>query len=153
MTSGGLTRGRRGFALPLAVVILIALSLLAALGIDAALGALRGGTAGMVEARANALAETGLARALAQPVDTATLRLPAGATVFAWSDTSADTITAVAQVVEPRTVRVAVAAVVRRAEFRGFAGRYAFAVIELDSTVSAGAALRPLRSNWWVATP
>ena len=153
MTSGGLTQGRRGFALPLAVVILIALSLLAALGIDAAMGALRAGTAGMVEARANALAETGLTRALAQRLDTATLRLPAGATLFAGSDATADTVTAVAQVVEPRTVRVAVAAVVRRARFRGFAGRYAFAVIEPDSTVSGVAALRPLPSNWWVATP
>jgi hypothetical protein len=144
---------RRGFAVPLAVLVLIVLALLAALGIDAALGALRTGDAASVEARAVARAESGLAKAFVQPLDSAARRLAAGSPLFAFVDPEIDTVIVRAQVVEPGVTRVTATAVARRGRFRGIAGRYAFATIVADSPSSAGAILRPLPTRWWTAIP
>ncbi|HVZ48471.1 MAG TPA: hypothetical protein VG916_06790 [Gemmatimonadaceae bacterium] len=144
---------RRGFAVPLAVLVLIVLALLAALGIDAALGALRTGDAAAVEARAAARAESGLAKAFVQPLDSAARRLAAGSALFTVVESDPDTVVVRAQVVQPGVVRVTATAVARRGQFRGIAGRYAFATIVADSAPMAGAILRRLPSRWWVAIP
>lgn len=146
-------RGRAGFAMPLAILIMLALALISALGVEAALGALRADTAGVVEAHAAVRAETGLARALAHRVDSTALGDPPGTVLFTLAETLPDTVTVVAQVLERGVARVLVTAVVRRAQFRGIAGRYAFAVITADSTMPGRLRLRPLPSNWWVAVP
>lgn len=144
---------RPGFAVPLAVLVLIILALLAALGIDAALGELRTGTASLVEARAGALAETGLAKALVQRLDTAARHLAAGSVLFVVLEAQPDTVMAMAQVVEPGVARVTVSAVARRGALRGIAGRYAFASIVPDSVVATETVLRPFAERWWVSLP
>lgn len=144
---------RGGFAMPLAILVILALALISALGVEAALGALRSDTAGVVEAQAAVRAETGLATALAHRVDSAALRGSAGTVLFTLVETLRDTVTVVAQVVEPGVARVVVTAIVRRAQFRGIAGRYAFTRLVVDSATPGRARLRPLPANWWAAMP
>lgn len=148
--------GRRpGFAAALALLVLVALALLGALAVDAALGSLRTGTAALVEARARALAESGLARALVQRLDSTARRVPAGSMLmaFADSDDDGDSVTVRAQVVQPGVARILVTAIARRGRFRGIAGRYAFAAMAGDSVVPGEVTLSPLGALWWAAVP
>jgi hypothetical protein len=146
-------RGPRGFVLPLAVIVLVAVSLAVALLMDGALSAFRAGSADVESARTEMTAESTLTTALGTTFDTAALATPAG-TIVAWSVTTGrDSVTTAIQVVESPVVRIVVSVRHSANRIRLFAGRVAFARFVVDSARPAELGLGPIGGAWWVPFP
>lgn len=153
MRGPDLSRRDGGFALPLAIAVLVAVTLVVALVLDGAIAAFRSAGADLELARVEAAAETALASTLDARLDTAALRAPNGTTLWARSIGGRDSETTTIQVVSGQIVRVVVQ--VRRTS-RGdrlSAGRLAFAVIVTDSTTPAEVRISLLPHAWWAPIP
>ena len=145
--------GRSGFAVPLAVVLLIAIALMASLLLEAALGELRAGSAARAESRVVVAAESALARTIATRLDTAVLNLPAGALAVSETRVAAESVHVQVQVVQPGLARLMVMAAAGATGIRVFAGRTALVVFRRDSLVSADVMMLPIGPDWWTAIP
>lgn len=140
----------RGFALPLALAIVLAVALVEVLLIDGALARARGASSAAAETAAAAAAESALALGLALRLDSSAIRQPAGTTLASWSSPAPDSTWLTVRVMQPGIARVAAKASVMRAGLRAIAGRSAYVEIELDPAFPGEAALRPLPRLWWV---
>ena len=146
-------RGPRGFVLPLAVIVLVAVSLAVALLMDGAVTAFRAGSADVESARTEVTAESALTAALGTTFDTSARAAPAGTIVARSVTTGRDSVTTAIQVVESPVVRIVVSVRHSANGIRLFAGRVAFARFVVDSTRTAEAGLVPIGGAWWVPFP
>ena len=146
-------RHRDGFAAPLAVVTLVASSLLALLLLEAALGEVRSGAAEIAEARVTAAAETALTDALARRLDSSVLQLAPGSLVWQQSSVSRDSVVARIQVLGGAVARIVVTARSREPRLRVFAGIRAYVSFRPSLIVPGEVELAPLGADWWAATP
>jgi hypothetical protein len=144
---------RDGFAVALAIAILIAVALLAALLIDAATAELRLATAARAESRVAMAAESALADLLARRLDTAALSLPAGSVVISARTVAADTVEQHAQLLQPGVARLVIRVATHTGPVRVFAGRIALVAIRRDSLVAGELRFVPLATDWLVAVP
>ena len=145
--------GRGGFAVPLAVLIVIALAFLTALMLDAAVAEFRSGEAWLSESRAAALAETASAEALATRLDTAVLLVSAGTVVLRRVQTGVDSVAASVQVLGPGLARLTVFAAIGMGRLRAIAGRQIFVAMIPSPGAPGEVELRPLAGPGWVAIP
>lgn len=141
-----------GFAVPLAVVLLVALALLTALVLEAALGEFKTDVALLEESRAAAAVEGALATALVQRLDSAALHRPPG-TVVARTFEAVDSVATTVQMLGSPLARVMASVVLRSSGVRAIAGRAAYVRLRVVPGNSAELALEPLTSFWWASTP
>jgi Tfp pilus assembly protein PilX len=146
-------RDREGFAAPLAVVMLIAVSLLVLLMLEGALGEVRTGAAAASAARVTAAAETAMAEALGRPLDSTVFQLAPGSIVWQQHLAGPDSVVSRIQVLGGSVARIVVTARSRANRFRVFAGIWAFAKLRPSNTVPGELELTPLGASWWAATP
>lgn len=142
-----------GFALPLAVMLLVAVSLIAALLFDAALGLLRTGAADLGQARAESAAETALATTLALRLDTSALSVQPGSTLVTTVSAAPDSTTTTVQRLAAPFARIVSRAYVANGHFRVSVGRIGIVVLTPDSAVAGELQLRPARGPWLVTVP
>lgn len=145
--------GRRGFAVPLAVLIVIALAFLTALMLDAAVAEFRSGDAWLSESRAVAAAETESAEVLATRLDSAVLLVSAGTVVLRRVQTGVDSASTILQVLGPGMARLTVFVTSGTGRFRAIAGRQIFVRMALAPGTPAEVELRPLPGPAWIAIP
>lgn len=145
--------GRGGFAVPLAVLIVIALAFLTALMLDAAVAEFRSGEAWLSESRAAAAAETASAEALATRLDSAVLLVSAGTVVLRRVQTGADSVSTILQVLGPGLARLTVFATNGAGRLRAIAGRQIFVRMAPSPDTPGEVELRPLMGPAWVAIP
>lgn len=142
-----------GFALPLAVMLLVAVSLIAALLFDAALGHLRTGAAELGQARAESAAETALAAALAVRLDTSTASLAPGALLVSSVSPGPGAASTFVHKLASPFARVVIRAQFAGGHLRVSAGRVAIVVLAADSAVPGELRMRPAGGPWLVAVP
>jgi Tfp pilus assembly protein PilX len=144
---------RAGIAAPLAVIMLIAVALLGLLMMEGALNELRTGAAAVAESRVAARAESALAQALVQPLDTSALSRPPGSVLLEEASASPDStilrIAALGQGLVRLTVRVSSG----DRHLRVYAGRIALLGLRTDSAVPSQVRMVPIKAHWWVASP
>ena len=145
--------GRRAFALPLAVSVLVAVTLAVALVLDGALAAFRAGSADLEASRAEVAAESALAAALGTRLDTVLRGAGAGTIVASSVTAGRDSVRTLVQVVEPTVVRIVVSVSRLSGRVRSSAGRVALARIIIDQGDPAEAVLAPIGPAWWVPVP
>lgn len=148
---GGARRG--GFAVPLAVVLLIAVALMASLLLEAALSELRAGSAARAESRVVVAAESALAQGMAVRLDTAVLRLTAGARPLSQTRVEAESVRVELQVVQPGLARLLVSATSGATGIRVSVGRTALVSFRRDSLIPGEVVLSPIGPDWWIAVP
>lgn len=147
---------RAGFAAPLAVAVLLAVSLLGLLAVDAVIGESRAARAAHLEARAGALAESALADALGARLDSAAGGAPAGTRLFSLAvpgGAGEGRATATAIVLQPRLVMVTSRAEVRSGAIRAIAGRRCLALVRASVGGAGEARLGVVVPNGWLAVP
>lgn len=147
-------RPPRGIALPLAVLVVVAVAMFAALLLDASLQAVRSSRAGLSATRAQSALETALATALAAPVDSAGRSLPAGAARDSSWVAAGDSVHLRVQSLGGSLRRVLAATSAGAGAARGAAGALVFVRVVADS---AGPVvrwrLRPVSGWWWSPNP
>ena len=143
----------RGFALPLAVAVLIAVTLAMALVLDGALAAFRSGSADLQASRAEMAAESALAAALGTRFDPAARAAGAGTVLVTAVTAGRDSVSTLVQVVEPAVVRIVVSATRMTGRVRSSAGRMALARLRIEPSAPAEALLVPIGPAWWVPVP
>jgi len=144
---------QRGFALPLAVAVLIAVTLAMALVLEGALAAFRSGSAELEASRAEMAAESALAAALGTRFDPVVRTAGAGTIIVTSVTAGRDSVTTLVQVVEPAVVRIVVSVSRLSGRVRSSAGRMALARLVVEPTALAEAVLVPLGPAWWVPVP
>jgi hypothetical protein len=148
-------RHRRGFALTLALVVLIVLALVVSLLLDAAVQELRTARGEVASTRVQALLESALADVLASPLDSAFLALPRGAArqsvvVSGGRDT---TIVSLQALGESR-VRALVTARSYSGSVRTGAAIVAFLLVVPDPAGAGGELMvRRVAGWWWAPVP
>lgn len=156
MVGSGRTRAVKacaGFAAPLAVLVLLAVALLGALGVDAVIGESRAARAAHLEARAAALAESAMAEALATRLDSAAAAAPPGTRLFSLAADVAGQARATAVVLQPGLVVVTARAEANAGGLRAIAGRRWLARIRGSGDGTGEARLEAVSSNGWLAVP
>lgn len=150
MRGRSVTRRDRGFALALAVCVLVAVTLAVALILDGAIAAFRSARADLEMVRAEAVAETALAAALDARLDAASLGVPGG-TTLAQSSTGGGggSVTTTIQAVSGPVVRVVVRVHRSVGVLRLSVGLVAFGRIVADSAYPGDARIALLRGPWW----
>lgn len=148
-------RARRGgFAVPIAIVMLIAIALLAALMIEGAVAEVKTGGAVSAQSRIDAALETSVAALMANRLDSAGVAAaPPGSVVSQSATSGADSAIAAVQLLAPGLAKLRVVVQSRPGSVRVIAGRIAFLRIVPDSLHPGELKLEPLAPNWWVATP
>ena len=146
-------RPRRGFALPMAIVVLVTFSLAVALLIDGAIASFRSAGADLELTRVIAAAETALATGLEARLDTAALHAAPGTILLQSLATAPDSVSTTVQMLAAPMVRIISAVQARQSGFRVSVGRLAYAKLVRDS--AAGIELRIIRARpgWWVPIP
>ncbi|MEA3247251.1 MAG: hypothetical protein U9Q74_13950 [Gemmatimonadota bacterium] len=144
---------RAGFAAPLAVLVLLAVALLGALGVDAVIGESRAARAGYLEARAAALAESALAEALAIQLDSVAGVAPPGTRLFSLASDVAGQARATAVVLQHGLVMVTARAEANAGGVRAIAGRRWLARIVGSGDGTGEARLAAVSPNGWLAVP
>ncbi len=144
---------RAGVAAPLSLAVLIAVALLAALFLEASLADQRAGRASLGAARAAAVAEEALERALASRMDTSAASRPVGAVLLENRTGGIDSVATIVRHIQPRFAEVRVSVRGRSGGFRVLVGRLAYASLRPDSLAPGDLVLRPLPGNWWVPFP
>lgn len=142
-----------GFALPLALVIVLALALLESLLIEGAVARLRTSASSLSAAVAAAAAESALARTLATRFDSLAAMSGPGATLMAESAPPPDSLVLTVVVLQPGLARIHIAATTIRGPVRAIAGRTAYVEIVRDTTIPSESFVRPLPRLWWVGDP
>jgi hypothetical protein len=144
-------RDRRGFALALALLALIVISMLVALVLDAAVQEIRVARGDLGAARARAASETETAALLASTPDSALLAMPRGGATRQVRVSGGDTVTITVQALGGARLRAVVAARSWAGGVRADAGSVVFLRIATD-TAAHGAGLRMRRfPGWWWA--
>ena len=148
------SRRRRGIALPLALLVVLAVAMFAALLLDASLQAVRSGRAAASASRAQVALETALAVALAAQVDSGGRSMAAG---VAWDSSWAaagDSMHLTVQSLGGSVRRVVATAAAGAGDARGAAGALVYVRVVADS---AGPAVRwrlqPVSGWWWSPNP
>lgn len=144
---------RQGFAAPLAVLVVIAASLLSVLAVDAALGESRAARAALLEVRAAVMAESVLVATVGTRLDSVAAYTPPGARLFTAVTGGGDSASASVVVLQPGIVLIAVHVEARMGGVRAIAGRRCFATIRAFRGVAAEARLDPLPANGWLPVP
>ena len=145
---------RRGFALPLALFLLLLMAMLVALLFDGALQELRSARGDLAAARAQAAAETALADLLVSLPDSALLARPRGALSATVIASGSDTTRVSLQSLGGVLLRGVASARVWTAGLRADAVTMAFARIVPDTAVGPGALrFRRLPGWWWAQLP
>lgn len=144
---------RAGFAAALAVMVLLAVSLLSALAVDAVIGESRAARAASLEARAGALAESALAAALAIRLDSVAMTAPAGTRLFSLVGGGAGDTHVTGVVLQPGLALVTARAIVTARGVRSIAGRRFLAMIRPSGEGPGEARLDAVTPNGWLAVP
>ena len=143
-----------GFALPLALFLLVLSSLLAALLLDDALQELRTARGDVAGARAQAAVGSSLADLLASRPDSAILTLPRGATLGSESASGADTTRLTIQSLGNGMLRVTAVARTWSGGEHGDASNLGFLRVVPDSSGPAGSLrYRRIPGWWWAPLP
>ena len=146
-------RGQPGFALPLAIIVLVALSLAAALLMDGAVASFREAGADLQLARMNALAESALVAGLDARLDTAALAVSPG-TVLRTSRTQVpDSVSNTIQMLASHNVRVVVSVRSVAPAIRLSIGRVVYARLEPVPDTGGELRIAVIRPAWWVPIP
>lgn len=151
----GFRAGRRpGFALPLALLALVVLSLVVALLLDGALQELRASRGEGALVRAQAASASALAELLSAPADSAFLLLPRGASRTTVRTAAGDTVRVTLQSLGGGLARAVVAA----RSWSGGAGADAttlawFWVLPDSAPAVATLRFRRLPGSWWAPLP
>lgn len=146
-------QGRNGFAVPLAILIVVALALLTALMLDTAVAEFRGGDAWLSAARAVAAAETAAANGLGARLDSAALQMPAGTVVLSITEPESGSALVTVQILAPGLARLTVFASTGTGRLRAIAGRQVFVRIVAAADVPGELVLTPLPGPGWAAIP
>ena len=146
-------RRRGGFALPFAMVVLVAFSLAVALMIDGAVAAFRSAGAELQSTRTVAEAETALARALEIRFDTLALGKSPGSVLATLSVAAPDSISTTVQLLTPPMIRIVVTVRSRESRVRVSAGRVGLANLARDSVSAGELRIIPVGPLWWVPIP
>lgn len=144
---------RAGFAVPLAVMVLFAVSLFGVLAVDAVIGESRAARAAHLEARAGAVAESALVEAFGIRLDSAARTAPAGTRLFSIASGGAGHVRATAVVVQPGLAIVTVRAEAAAGGVRAIAGRRCLAAIGTPGAGTGEARLAAVAPNGWLALP
>jgi membrane-bound ClpP family serine protease len=145
---------RRGAALPLALVALLTVALLAALVLDASLGAVRRAQGDVAELRAQAAVESALADLLQARLDSAATSRPRGSVLLSLASVGRDSARAVIQSLGGSLARVVVRVRARAEGARADAGVIGLVRLEPDSGARPlGLRVRRLPGPWWVPVP
>ena len=147
------TRHRKGFAVPLAILVVIALALVTALMLDSAVAEFRSSNAWYAESQATAAAETASAVALSTRFDTAALHASAGTALLRHVDIADDTVGVVVQALGEGLARLTVSVASGHGRLRVIVGRLIFLRMVESADVGSELNLVPLGSLSWVATP
>lgn len=146
-------RAHSGFALPLAIVVLVAFSLAIGLIVDGAVSTFRAASADFELARAGAAAESALAEALDSRLDTAVLHLAPGTVLSHDGSAAPDSVETTVQLLLPPMVRILVVLHSRHGGLRVSAGRLATGRLSPDQVSAGDLRIIPTRSAWWVPIP
>lgn len=145
---------RRGFALPLALFLLLVISLLAALLLDGALQELRTARGDVALARAQAAAGSALADLLSSRPDSSLLAVPRGGTIASSAFSGPDTTRLTVQSLGGGLLRVTAAARSWAGGVRGDASNLGFVRVVPGSGGPSGALeYRRLPGWWWAPVP
>jgi Tfp pilus assembly protein PilX len=146
--------GRGGFALPLALFMLMVIALLAAILLDGAVQELRIARGDLAGSRAQAASGSALADLLASRPDSAMLGRTRGAISGASSGTGAESTTVAVQSLGNGIMRATASARSWSGGVRGDATTVAFARIVADSAGPPGTLrYRRLQGWWWAQIP
>lgn len=140
---------RGGFALPLAILALVALSLAVALMIDGAVAAFRAAGAEVQSVRAAAVAETALASAMQSRFDTIAGTLPPGTVLGMVAIPSPDSGVSTVQLLTPPMVRIVVTVRSTAGGVRVFVGRVVLGRLARDSVSGSEVRIIPIGPLWW----
>jgi hypothetical protein len=145
---------RRGFALPLALFMVLVIALLAAILLDGAVQELRIARGDVAGSRAQAASGSALADLIASRPDSAMLGRPRGAMTSSSSGSGAESTTVSLQSLGNGLVRATASARYWSAGVRGDATNLAFVRIVPDSTGPPGTLrYRRLPGWWWAQIP
>jgi Tfp pilus assembly protein PilX len=145
---------RRGFALPLALFLLLLSSLLVAMLLDGALQELRTARGDVALARAQAAAGSALADLLSSRPDSTMLALSRGSTITGTTVTGADTTHLTIQSLGRGLLRVTAASRTWSGGVRGDASNLGFVRVLPDSAGAPGALrYRRIPGWWWAPIP
>lgn len=144
---------QNGFALPFAILVLVAFSLAVAMLIDGAVASFRAAGAELQSTRAVGEAETALANALANRFDTLALARPAGTVLAVFQTVTPDSVTTTVQMLTPPLVRIVVVVRSGKAGLRVSAGRVGLANLIRDSVMAGEVRIIPVRPLWWAPIP
>ncbi len=145
---------RRGFVLPLALFMLLAMALFVALLLEGAVQELRIARGDVAGARAQAAAGTALSDFLASHPDSALLARPRGFFASGSSTAGAETTRVTLQSLGNGMLRVTASARVWSGGARGDAANLGFVRIVPDSSGSPGSLrYRRLPGWWWAELP
>ena len=144
---------RGGFALPMAVVLLVTFSLAVALLIDGAVASFRSASADLELARVTTAAESALETGLAARLDTTAWYAAPGTILLGSLATRPDSVSTIVQMLAAPMVRIVSVVHSGSPKLRVSDGRLAYARLVRDS--NAGIELRIIRSRpaWWVPIP
>jgi hypothetical protein len=145
------TRERRGFALALALLALIVLSMLVALVLDAAVQEMRVARGDLGAARAWAASETAVAALLASPADSALLAMPRGSAARYVRTSGGDTVVVTLQPLGGERLRAVVAVRSWAGGARADAGCVLFLRLVPDTGAHAGDLRMRRFPGWWWA--
>ncbi len=134
-------------------MVLLAVSLLSALAVEAVIGESRAALAATLEARAAAFAESAVAAALATRLDSVATRAPPGTRLMSLAAGAADDVRVTGVVLQPGLVLLMVRAVVAARGVRTIAGRRCLALIRPSPDRNGEAQLELLTPNGWLAVP
>lgn len=146
-------RTRIGFALPMAIVLLVTFSLAVALLIDGAVASFRSAGADLELTRVAGAAETALATGLEARLDTAAWHAAPGTILLLSLATAPDSVSTLVQMLSAPTVRIVSVVKATRTGFRVSVGRLAYARLLRDSTAGIELRIVRVRPGWWVPIP
>lgn len=150
----GASGARRGFALPLALFLLLLTSLLVALLLDGALQDVRIARGDLALVRAQAAAGSALADLLSSSPDSTLLTIPRGASVRSTTVAGADTTRLTVQSLGGGMLRVTSVARTWSGGVRGDASNLGFVRVLRDSSGPPGTLrYRRIPGWWWAPLP
>ena len=147
-------RKERGFALLLALFLMLSMAFLVAILLDGALQELRASRGDLAAARAQAAAGSALSDLLASRPDSALLALPRGSVMVSATIAGADTTRVSIQALGGGLVRCLASARIWSGGVLAEAATLAFARVGLDSAAAPGTLqFRRLPGWWWAELP
>ena len=142
-----------GFALPFAIIVLVAFSLAVGLLIDGAVASFRSADADLELVRVAASAESALSAGLDTRLDSTARASAPGTVLFALSSSAPDSVSLRVQMLASPMVRIIATVRSRSGQFRASIGRLAYAKLVRDSVSVGGLRIIPAGPAWWVPIP